>query len=793
MHCVKATMIDIGTILGRLEKTVPAGQGEWMACCPAHRDTNQSLRVHQETDGRIWFHCFAGCKEDEILSAMNLTWRDLRPEGVRRSRAYGLTVQEYADSKRLPSAWLRSEARLADGTYVFHTGGTCQGVKIPYFGLDGAPTVLRWRLCAAKNMGKDGRDTRFKWEAGSKGGLTLYGLWRLAGRLPLKGLFLVEGESDCHTLWHAGLDALGLPGAGTYSVAGDTELLRQCGQVTVIVEPDKGGKTLFDKMAPLAKEGVDVRFVLLGKDAKDASAAWLEKPDVAAFSQRMAAAASTALPPDKFAAPEEWSRKDGRARTSPENGAKGADGGASGGRPEADYVRACAAYSNSWWGPDGFHLRRWREQWYEWAWGKWSPMPDSEMEARAMSWLQTSPAAFECNVKPTKGALCNLLTGMASMQYAGTPYNYQIPCWLPNGESAMGFLPTANGIVDIEATGAALNSGAVPPPSMPLNPNLLATYCLPYPFDPTATCPTFDRYLEGCLPDADTRECALMMMGLLLVPDTSYNVAFFLVGPAGTGKTTFLDILQKLLGYENIAHIPLLDFLEKFELWPLGEKLANIVEELPVGDPLHKMAYIEGMFKASIGGGFIKAQHKHKDSVDMPCIARHVFAANALPKFFDKSEAIWHRLRIFPFERIFRYTSDDIPDMGLRLEAELPGILNKALAALARLRACGGVFPESAVMASRKALHRAVCDPDVEYFAESYELDPNSWVEQSAAYDHYCKWLESNGYSRRSSSTFTEAILRRFGIRATRMSQTDRRRVLKGLRLIYDYNETTGF
>ena len=29
-------------------------------------------------------------------------------------------------------------------------------------------------------------------------------------------MVLVEGESDCHTLWHHGVEALGIPGASNF-------------------------------------------------------------------------------------------------------------------------------------------------------------------------------------------------------------------------------------------------------------------------------------------------------------------------------------------------------------------------------------------------------------------------------------------------------------------------------------------------------------------------------------------------------------------------------------------------
>lgn len=776
-------MLTIHEILRRLQGVQQVGPAEWAAHCPSHSDTNASLHVHVEKDGKIWCKCFAGCSTDEIDAALGITWQDRTPPKDERP-LYGLTLREYADLKRLPEEFLRTECRLAEQQRQSRTGAWHPGVQMPYLAADGSIRCLRWRMCAKKNTGPEGHDLRFVWEKGSKGKLCLYGLWRVRDGGPL---FLVEGESDCHTLWHAGFNALGLPGAGTYSVAGDTELLRKYSPVYAILEPDKGGATLHDKLAPLADQGVDLQFVSLD-GAKDASELWLQKPELDKYRAALSAALLHAVPAKSFAVPEEWRSKDGRAKTSPENGKKG-------GRPsgnEADLAAAASAYANQWRDPNGVLLcRHWREMWYEWRGGRWSELPDTEMSNRAMGWLQTSPDAVANNVKPTTGGVQNLLAGLRSALYAGVPHTIPMPGWLSTGQPAPGFLPTASGIVDVERTAFALkdwdwrNSAPMPPvpATSPLTPDLLCTYCLPYPFTPGAECPVFRQFLDGCVPDHDTQEALLQMLGLLLVPDTRYNVCFYLVGQAGTGKSTFLSVLKGLVGEENCCCVALLDFAEKFATWPLGEKLVNVVEELPVSDPLNKIIYVENTFKSSVGGGIIKAQHKHKDAVDVPCIARHVFATNALPKFFDKSDAIWDRLRIFPFETRFRGTSKEIPNMPDQLREELPGILNLALAALGRLRAGDGRFPESAAMAARKEIHRNTCDPDREYFNDFYVLDPASELEASYAYNHYVKWLEENGHAKRSSPTFLEAVARRFGIRVTRRSAWDRTRVLKGLRI----------
>lgn len=41
----------------------------FMACCPAHDDKNPSLSL-RETEGKILFHCFAGCSQSSVLDAL---------------------------------------------------------------------------------------------------------------------------------------------------------------------------------------------------------------------------------------------------------------------------------------------------------------------------------------------------------------------------------------------------------------------------------------------------------------------------------------------------------------------------------------------------------------------------------------------------------------------------------------------------------------------------------------------------------------------------------------------------
>jgi hypothetical protein len=56
----------------------------WMMKCPAHDDSSASLSIREGKDGCVLLHCFAGCTLDAILSALELSKRDLFPDEMRK-------------------------------------------------------------------------------------------------------------------------------------------------------------------------------------------------------------------------------------------------------------------------------------------------------------------------------------------------------------------------------------------------------------------------------------------------------------------------------------------------------------------------------------------------------------------------------------------------------------------------------------------------------------------------------------------------------------------------------------
>lgn len=249
--------------------------GGYKAKCPAHEDGHASLSIGSGDDGRVLFKCFAGCSTDDICRAMGIKAADLFPERERGPRQR-VTLVSLAEHKKLPVGFLREIGlrEVPEG-----------GVGIPYRDVDGNELALKRRVDLVAKLGS-------LWPKGAS--LMPYGLDRLADARELDQLVLVEGESDCWTLWHHGYGALGIPGASSTKTLAK-EHLSGLTRIYAIHEPDKGGAE-FIAALPKRLEALDWtgRLLVVDCGAKDPSE--LHGQDPTKFKARFDEALRTARP-----------------------------------------------------------------------------------------------------------------------------------------------------------------------------------------------------------------------------------------------------------------------------------------------------------------------------------------------------------------------------------------------------------------------------------------------------------------------------------------------------------------
>jgi phage/plasmid-associated DNA primase len=190
--------------------------------------------------------------------------------------------------------------------------------------------------------------------------------------------------------------------------------------------------------------------------------------------------------------------------------------------------------------------------------------------------------------------------------------------------------------------------------------------------------------------------------------------------------------------------------------------LLNIVGDLPTSDGLGNLHMNEGMLKDVSSGGDIPVERKGKDPLTAAAIARCIFASNSLPAFADRSNGIWDRLRIIPFNERFRGTSRHNPNLKREIAAaELPGIFNWAIEGLAKLRGMKR-FPEHPEGKGIASEHRLACDHESQFLLEDYEEKEDALITKVELYNAYQEFCRANGYRPKNAANFGREVKRIF-------------------------------
>src|SRR5262249_38580390 len=246
--------------------------------------------------------------------------------------------------------------------------------------------------------------------------------------------------------------------------------------------------------------------------------------------------------------------------------------------------------------------------------------------------------------------------------------------------------------------------------------------------DPLARCPAWDKFISEVFP-GDSEAIAWEIPAWLMTPDTSIQKAILLMGDGANGKSTYLRAVLAFIGNHNSAAVSLHRLEnDRFSAARLIGRLANICPDLPSTDLTST-----SVFKTITRGDPLMAEYKFKDSFEFVPYARLVFSATHLPKSQDASPAFFRRWHVVPFERTFadgdpETIPSDKLDAILSDPAELSGVLNKTLEALATIRARGLSDSDSTNRATDE--FRQATDPLAVWLDRKTILNPDAATPQ---------------------------------------------------------------
>jgi len=287
----------------------------------------------------------------------------------------------------------------------------------------------------------------------------------------------------------------------------------------------------------------------------------------------------------------------------------------------------------------------------------------------------------------------------------------------------------------------------------------LLSYCLSYEYDYYATCPRFKKFIsevlvkeDGKAPDDDLASILQELVGYSLTQETNREAMVWLAGEGGNGKTVMITILSKLLGPLAVGmDFQTIGMAGNYDLAELpGKRIVFSTESERGGN----MA--EGYIKRIVSGETIMARAIYGKPFPFKSTAKIWWAMNDKPNVKDTSNALYRRLKLIPFHRVFKDAEKDI-HLIVALCEELPGILNWAMEGLLRLRR-QGQFSEAAAINAAKDEFRMESNPVAQWLKERTEA--GGGTQATSAFQNYALWCTRSGHHELNSTNFGRELTR---------------------------------
>lgn len=264
-------------------------------------------------------------------------------------------------------------------------------------------------------------------------------------------------------------------------------------------------------------------------------------------------------------------------------------------------------------------------------------------------------------------------------------------------------------------------------------------------WDGTATCPTWERFLDDVFRDdedkADKIQFTKQWFGYCLLPLVDMHKMLMLFGDGENGKSVFIELLSHVVGKQNTSHIAV-EHLGKMEtLVDLESKLINISPE--ISSRAWQNSSNLNNLKSIVVGNNLQARQRYGDPVTFKPTARIVVSTNNLPKVYDQSHGFFRRIIILKFNRRFTDT-DRNRQIENDLLAELPGIFTWAVRGLQDLLQKRDFdIPASSNAAIED--YKVESDDVQMFLAECCFVNDGEGLLPPVVYTAYCKWAKDAG------------------------------------------------
>lgn len=291
------------------------------------------------------------------------------------------------------------------------------------------------------------------------------------------------------------------------------------------------------------------------------------------------------------------------------------------------------------------------------------------------------------------------------------------------------------------------------------------THQLPFEYEPEAKASLFQKYLDEVLPDAEKQKIFAEFCGYIFIKPSVLKLEKMLIlyGTGANGKSVFFEILNALLGNENISNYSLQSLTNDNGYFraQIGNKLVNYASE--INGKLET-----DIFKQMASGEPIEARLPYGEPFILNDYAKLIFNCNELPKDVEHTNAFFRRFLIIGFDVTIPEDKQDKQLPQKIINNELSGVFNWILQGLDRVLEQKNFSKCEAVENARSNYEKQ--SDSVKMFIDEFEYKTaTDYTAISTLYAQYKYFCIEDGFRPVNKSNFMKR-LHHFKILVNRLS-----------------------
>lgn len=278
------------------------------------------------------------------------------------------------------------------------------------------------------------------------------------------------------------------------------------------------------------------------------------------------------------------------------------------------------------------------------------------------------------------------------------------------------------------------------------------------PWVPRAESPLFARFMNRVLPDPEVRAFVQRALGYSLSGLVDEDALFIAWGDGANGKTTLMQLVQRIVGDYSASAPPGLLLVQRNESHPT-QRAALFRKRLVVcSESGQDRELNEELVKELTGRDRIAARRMREDFWEFDPTHKLWLQTNHRPAVRGRDEGIWRRLHLVPF---------DVTIPKAERDPKLPShLLNEEIGILAWLVRGWqdyleiGLAPPGRVQ-DEILRYRSRSDAIGAFLAASVDDAPDGRVQAGALHKAYCDWAKAHDLVPVGLNPFGQALTTR--------------------------------